>query len=247
MDPWEVSRLFYIGTSGFSYKEWVGTFYPRAITPQSMLPFYSQHFLTTEINNTFYRMPSESMLKKWNEQAKEGFRFAIKARKLITTTHGLTPPHDYLHTFLSRLEVLSNRIGAVLFLFPPGKGSLEELEMLIEAVHFWSPSGLPFQPVIEVRQPPQELQVIRQRLETAGWALCFNDEFTDWRALDDSVNSSYIRLRNGPYTEKALENMAHWIDERCDKAKDSYIYFRHSPEAPLQAAYFHRVMQSFQD
>ena len=108
----------YIGTSGYGYKEWKGIFYPEKISPKEMLRFYSERLGTVEINNTFYHMPTESMLASWAEQVPDDFVFALKAPQVITHLKRLRnvgPETEYLFRTLS---ILDRKLGPVLFQFP---------------------------------------------------------------------------------------------------------------------------------
>src|SRR5512137_1392128 len=110
----------HVGTSGYSYKEWKGVFYPEKISPKEMLRFYSERLETVEINNTFYRMPSELVLTGWANQVPNDFVFAFKAPQVITHVKRLRNVGQETEYFLRTLTVLSARLGPVLFQFPPG-------------------------------------------------------------------------------------------------------------------------------
>src|SRR4051812_5982365 len=117
------------GTSGFSYKEWVGTFYPEEIASDELLPFYAKHFGTVEINNSFYRMPTWNVLERWAGQVPEDFRFTIKANQRITHTKRLKDVAEPLAYFLDVVTRWGPRLGAVLFQLPPNfKKDLPRLE-----------------------------------------------------------------------------------------------------------------------
>ena len=107
---------FYLGTSGYSYKEWKGNFYPQDLKPDAMLLWYAQRLPTVEINNTFYRMPSEKMLKGWASEVPEGFSFVIKASQRITHHQKLKDADDSLVYLLKvcaekRLRTLEGSSG----------------------------------------------------------------------------------------------------------------------------------------
>jgi uncharacterized protein YecE (DUF72 family) len=111
-------KLF-VGTSGYSYKEWKGSFYPKDIKPDKMLDFYSERFSTVEINNTFYRIPQRSVLEKWKKQVPEDFRFSIKAPQRITHMKKLQDVDEDIRYFINIIISLGNKLGIVLFQFPP--------------------------------------------------------------------------------------------------------------------------------
>ena len=108
-----------VGTSGYSYKEWKGSFYPEDLPEKQMLRYYGERFRTVEINNTFYRMPSETVLKKWADEVPAGFAFVLKASQRITHQHLLKDAGDSVAYLLRVAGVLEERLGPLLFQLPP--------------------------------------------------------------------------------------------------------------------------------
>src|SRR5437868_5750597 len=118
----------YVGTSGYSYKEWKGTFYPEDMPEKQMLRFYGERFRSVEINNTFYRMPKESVLEGWAAEVPENFKFVIKAPQRITHIQRLKDASDSVTYLLKVTAVLKQRLGPLLFQLPPYlKKDLERL------------------------------------------------------------------------------------------------------------------------
>src|SRR5438105_3602925 len=109
----------YVGTSGYSYKEWKGTFYPEDLPDKQMLRFYGEHFCSVEINNTFYRMPKASVLEAWASEVPERFRFVIKASQRITHMQRLKDAGDSVSYLLKVAGSLKDRLGPFLFQLPP--------------------------------------------------------------------------------------------------------------------------------
>src|SRR5215213_335232 len=109
----------HVGTSGWSYKEWKGSFYPPKLPAGEMLRYYSARFPTVEVNNSFYRIPSESVLAGWAGQVPEGFRFVLKASRRITHHHRLADVDGSLGYFLRAVNPLGERLGPTLFQLPP--------------------------------------------------------------------------------------------------------------------------------
>jgi uncharacterized protein YecE (DUF72 family) len=107
------------GTSGYSYKEWLGPFYPEKLPAGEMLHYYAEHFTTVEINNTFYRMPAESMLAQWSEQVPDHFLFTLKSPKRITHDLRLREAESNVAEFVRRAGVLGSKLGVLLFQLPP--------------------------------------------------------------------------------------------------------------------------------
>ena len=120
------------GTSGYSYKEWKGSFYPEKLANDQMLRFYGGQFQTVEINSTFYRLPSEKVLAGWAEQVPEGFRFVLKASRRITHQHRLKDAGDPLAYLLRNASVLGDKLGPTLFQLPPNlKKDLARLQAFL--------------------------------------------------------------------------------------------------------------------
>jgi uncharacterized protein YecE (DUF72 family) len=113
-------KLF-VGTSGYAYKEWKGSFYPEKLSDKAMLSFYAKHFPTVEINYSFYRMPTESALQKWATEVPPGFRFALKANQRITHIQRLRNCEESLKRFLEVASVLieGDHLGPILVQLPP--------------------------------------------------------------------------------------------------------------------------------
>src|SRR5262249_15501730 len=109
----------YVGTSGYSYKEWKGTFYPKELPNQQMLRYYGERFRTVEINNTFYRMPEASVLEAWAGEVRADFKFVLKASQQITHTQRLKDTGDLVSGLLEVAGAMKERLGPLLFQLPP--------------------------------------------------------------------------------------------------------------------------------
>src|SRR5256714_11359790 len=109
----------YVGTSGYSYKEWKGTFYPEDLPDKRMLRFYAERFRSVEINNTFYRMPKESVLEAWAGEVSADFKFVLKAPQRITHMQRLKDAGDSVSYLLKVAGTLKDRLGPLLFQLPP--------------------------------------------------------------------------------------------------------------------------------
>src|SRR5687767_12674061 len=107
------------GTSGYSYKEWLGHFYPEKLPANAMLRYYAERFTTVEINNTFYRMPDETMLARWKDEVPASFAFTLKAPRRITHDKRLREAEADVAEFLRRAHALGDKLGVVLFQLPP--------------------------------------------------------------------------------------------------------------------------------
>src|SRR5947209_19519666 len=108
-----------IGTSGWHYKHWVGTFYPLRCPASKMLAWYQERFDTVEINNSFYQLPKENALELWRTSTPQDFRFAVKGSRFLTHMKKLKDPAAGLEKFFSRADLLKEKLGPVLFQLPP--------------------------------------------------------------------------------------------------------------------------------
>ena len=109
----------WVGTSGYNYPEWRGSFYPEKMSAAKMLPYYAERFATVEINYTFYRVPNTKILAGWQAQTPPGFRLTLKAPKRITHIAKLRDCGELLAYFLKTAATLGPKLGAILFQLPP--------------------------------------------------------------------------------------------------------------------------------
>jgi uncharacterized protein YecE (DUF72 family) len=222
-------RLF-AGASGYSFKEWKGTFYPPDMKPDGMLAFYSARLPTVEINNTFYRMPKVEMLENWARTAPEGFRFAIKASRRITHFAHLKPESADSVAFLYRaLAVLGDKLGPVLFQLPPVmKKDLGRLTAFLRLL----PEG--HRAAFEFRNDTWFADDVYDALKAAGAALCLSErEDNAPPPLVQTTDWGYVRLRLEQYADADLELWARRLLETGWNA--TYVYFMHEPTAPAYA------------
>lgn len=215
----------YAGTSGFAYKEWKGKFYPEKIPPKEMLHFYSERLGAVEINNTFYRMPRESVLKSWAEQVSGGFIFALKAPQVITHIKQLRNVFEETEYLFKTLSVLGGKLGPVLFQFPKSfranAPALEDFLALIPgdtdcAFDFRSPTWL------DAGMP----DLLRKK----GCSLCMED--TDENPVNEIISTAtwgYLRLRRSEYTEDGLSEWAERI--LSQKWERAFVFFKHEDGA----------------
>ncbi|HEU5336236.1 MAG TPA: DUF72 domain-containing protein, partial [Terriglobales bacterium] len=125
----------HIGTSGWHYKHWCGPFYPEKHSPAKMLNFYLAHFDTVEINNSFYKLPSEQTFANWRQATPAGFCFAVKASRFLTHNKKLKDPENALHNFLPRAQALKEKLGPILFQLPPRwRINLERLREFLQVL-----------------------------------------------------------------------------------------------------------------
>lgn len=209
------------GTSGYSYKEWKGRFYPEKIAADSMLTYYASKLPAVEINNTFYRMPRFEVLDAWRQAVPAGFRFSIKAPRQITHQARLANcegPVDYL---ASRLEALGDTLGCVLFQLPPYvRKNVERLDAFLD---LW-PKAYPA--AVEFRHASWFDDETAQTLAAHRACLCVSEDgklpLPDRFATTDWV---YLRLRKPTYDDDALGT---WLARAAaTDAKHGFAFFKH--------------------
>jgi uncharacterized protein YecE (DUF72 family) len=223
---------FLIGTSGYSYKEWCGTFYPDALSTKHMLRFYATKFSTVEINNTFYRMPTPKLLQGWCEETPPHFRFVLKAPQKITHITRLKEPQLALD-FFAVAEGMGDKFGGALFQLPPNfKQNLERLEPFLAAL---PPRKIAF----EFRHESWFNDDTWALLRAHGAALCIADSDDLQTPLVATAPFAYFRLRSTNYDEAAIKA---WAD-RIREWKDALVFFKHedSGTGPL----YGEMMQKF--
>jgi uncharacterized protein YecE (DUF72 family) len=211
------------GTSGFSYKEWKGRFYPEDLPDSEMLRFYSSRLPAVEINNTFYRMPRASLLESWAEQVPDGFSFALKAAQQITHRKRLKDAGDAVSYFLQVATTLGDRLGPVLFQLPPNlKKDLPRLTDFLAAL----PRS--FRAAFEFRHESWFDEEVFAALSAAGAALCWAEDEELATPNRSTAGWGYLRLRRQDYGEAEV---AAWADRiRSQTWSDAYVFFKHEDE-----------------
>lgn len=214
-----------VGTSGFSYEEWTGPFYPAELPGAQRLAYYAERLPAVEINNTFYRMPNASVLAGWAERVPPGFRFALKAPRRIThaakSSKDADPTSAVTHLFRVAAS-LGDALGPVLFQLPPwSRKDLGRLHALLAPV----PAGR--QVALEFRHPSWFDEETFAVLREAGAALCAADFDDPARAvpLVPTASFGYVRLRAADYDDAQL---ASWVEVlRAQPWQESFVFFKH--------------------
>lgn len=217
--------LLRVGTSGFSYKEWKGTFYPEDLPQSKMLAYYSERFPTVEINNTFYRMPNPETLAGWRAQVPEGFRFVLKAPQRITHQKKLADAEEEVARLFEVSEALAERLGPVLFQLPPYfRADPERLRAFLTTI----PTGR--QAAFEFRHPSWGEEQAGVPLREAGAALCIaaTDEAPVYEFPPATADWGYLRLRRVEYSESDLRAWAGRI--AAQPWKEAWLFFKHEDE-----------------
>ncbi|HUR40038.1 MAG TPA: DUF72 domain-containing protein [Verrucomicrobiae bacterium] len=219
------------GASGYSFKEWIGPFYPEKTKAADMFAFYSARLPTVEINNTFYQMPKTAMLENWAKLAPGDFRFSIKASRRITHFARLKPECAENLVFLyKQLEALGDKRGPVLFQLPPNlKYDLPRLKNFLAML----PAN--HRAAFEFRNPDWFTDDTYAALKEAGASTCFSErEDGSAPALTETAPWGYVRLRLETYTDADLAQWAKRLEQTGWEA--IYVYFMHEPTAPGYAA-----------
>jgi len=213
------------GTSGFSYKEWLGKFYPEKLPGDRMLRYYAGQLPTVEINNTFYRMPAEAMLANWAEQVPDGFCFTLKAPRRITHELRLKECESHVAEFLKRAAALGGKLGPVLFQLPPFlKKDLPRLRDFLALL----PAGRAS--AFEFRNNSWQDDEVYATLREKGAMLCYTDtDEGESPPVVATAASGYLRLRRTHYEDAELGDWAGRI--AALKIERAYVYFMHEDDA----------------
>jgi uncharacterized protein YecE (DUF72 family) len=221
----------YIGTSGWQYKHWKGTFYPVSTKQNDWFNYYQQIFNTVEINNSFYRLPSLEVFKKWKTESDHDFLFSVKANRFISHMKKLKDPEEPLHRLLTSVRGLGRKLGPILFQLPPGWG-LNEERFNIFLQHLPRKKRFAF----EFRHPSWYSDSVVKAMQGANVAFCIYDLAGHQSPMYVTANFVYIRLHGpgqkyqGSYSASALAEWNDRIVVWARQGKDVYIYFDNDQE-----------------
>jgi uncharacterized protein YecE (DUF72 family) len=208
------------GTSGFSYKEWKGRFYPEDLPPEQMLAYYAERLPAVEINNTFYRMPKPALLEGWAAQVPPEFRFILKASQRITHRKRLKEAGDEVAYFFQTASTLADRLGPTLIQLPPNlKKDLPRLETFLGVLPETARAAFEF------RHASWFEDDVFAALKAKGAALCIAEDEELATPLVATAPWGYLRLRRQDYDEAAV---AAWAEKVRGQAWDeAYVFFKH--------------------
>jgi uncharacterized protein YecE (DUF72 family) len=225
-------RIF-AGTSGFSYKEWKGTFYPDDIADRGMLAFYSTKLTSVEINNTFYRMPKEETISQWGAQVSGDFRFVLKAPQRITHRERLEHSEESVGRFLDAARVLGDKLGALLFQLPPFfKKDVDKLRAFLPLL----PDGVHV--AFEFRHPSWYDEETYAALRAKNVAVVGGDADDSEKSppFVTTANFGYLRLRAPEYRPEELRDWA--VRVRAEPWETAFVFLKHEVKGPEYAAGF---------
>lgn len=218
--------IIHIGMSGYSYKEWKPNFYPADLKPDRMLSFYAERFGAVEINNTFYRMPTEKVLMQWQEEVPPGFLFALKAPRRITHMSRLRDSADSVEYFMRTASCLGDRLGPTLFQLPPNfKKDLPLLEEFLALIPRRWVAGFEF------RHSSWFDDGVYEVLKQHDRALCIVDDEESATPVVATAGWGYLRLRRTDYSPADLSA---WADRiRAQPWERAFAFFKHEEDGGM--------------
>jgi uncharacterized protein YecE (DUF72 family) len=218
-----------VGTSGYSYKEWKGSFYPKDLPAAQFLRFYAEHLPTVEINNTFYRMPTSKLVEGWSTEVPDAFVFGMKAPQRITHIARLQNAADTLDVFVRVARTLGARLGPLLFQLPPFLR--KDVPRLVE---FLGHVPRDLKVAFEFRHPSWFDEDVWTALRDHGAALCVAEGETLESPLVATAGWGYVRLRRSEYSGEVISQWAKKI--RSQPWQEAFVYLKHDDgDAPSVA------------
>jgi uncharacterized protein YecE (DUF72 family) len=228
-------RRVLVGTSGYNYPEWRGTFYPEKFSTDKMLPYYAERFPTVEINYTFYRLPNEKLLAGWSAATPDGFSFTLKAPRRITHDSKLQRCEDLVQSFCRTARTLGPKLGILLFQLPPTyKKDAAVLRDFVSLL----PEGM--RAAFEFRHPSWLDDEVYATLRERNIALCVADSEKMSTPVEITADYGYFRLRDEGYQQADIERWASTIGG-IPSIGDAFVYFKHE-EQGLGPAFAQRLI-----
>ena len=223
----------HVGTSGYNYPEWRGTFYPDKLPASKMLAYYVERFTTVEINATFYRMPSAKTVAGWGAAAPAGFTYVLKAPQRITHFSRLRGVDEPLRYFCDAARTLGDKLGPLLFQLPPNfKKATDRLAELLSIL----PEG--FRVAFEFRHESWFDDEVYALLRSRNASLCIADTDEGTTPAVATADFGYLRLRAVEYTDDSLKDWIATIDRVGAGWSDAFVFFKHEAESTRRALAF---------
>jgi uncharacterized protein YecE (DUF72 family) len=212
----------WVGTSGYNYPEWRGSFYPAKFPTTKMLPYYAERFSTVEINYTYYRTPNTKILSGWSEATPQRFKFTLKAPKRITHVARLKDCADLLQYFVKTAATLGPKLGILFFQLPPYlKKDLPLFDTFLDSF----PSDA--QAAFEFRHQSWLNDEVYARLRAKNLALCVAESEKLSTPVEITADYAYFRLRDEGYTSRDIARWAQTIQDKASACRDTFVYFKH--------------------
>ncbi|HEV2469601.1 MAG TPA: DUF72 domain-containing protein [Candidatus Sulfotelmatobacter sp.] len=221
-----MTERVWIGTSGWHYKHWKGNFYPEKISGDAMLPYYAARLNSVELNNSFYRLPTEQAVETWVRQTPPDFLFSLKASRYITHLRKLLKPEDSIARFMTVAEGFGEKLGPILFQFPATWRINDE--RLQEFLRVLPPKR---KYAFEFRHSSWHTAEVRQTLAKFNAAVCVFEIAGSRCPVDVTADFVYIRLHGpgkayqGKYSDEALAWWAEKIQNWAAQGLEVFIYF----------------------
>lgn len=241
-----MSGGIHIGTSGWHYDHWIGTFYPEGLPKDAALEHYAGPFRTAEINNSFYRLPEKKTFAAWRDATPDGFLFSVKASRYLTHMKKLKDPQQPLEKLLDRVDALGDKLGPILFQLPPRwKLNVERLEDFLKAL----PDSYRY--AFEFRDESWFDDRVYGLLEEHGAAFCIYDLAGRTSPKEITADFAYVRLHGpeGPYQGRyGKQRLASWagaFSTWAESGREIYCYFDNDEAgyAPQDALVLREMME----
>ncbi len=217
--------MIFVGTSGYNYPEWKGSFYPEKLSASRMLGYYAARFRTVEINYSFYRLPSDKAVRGWADQTPDDFVFTLKASRRITHDARLRDCQELLDVFCERARNLDGKLGTVLFQLPPyARKDVDALGKFLE----WLPSDI--RGAFEFRHASWLSDDVYDLLRASNAALCVTDGEKVSTPMISTADYAYFRLRDEGYGPAEIADWARKISAHAKDEADTFVYFKHEKE-----------------
>ena len=226
----QFERKIFVGTSGFSYAAWRGIFYPEKLPQKSFLSYYGTQFTTTEVNNTFYRLPNPDVARGWYSEVPDGFRFTLKLSQRITHIKRLKDVESEMARFAESADALKEKMGPILVQLPPNLRA--NLPVLSDFLSRYAQNRLL---AVEFRHESWLNDEVYSLLSQHGAALGIIERDDSAAPEPPAIvtgSFAYMRLRKGDYSDPELQRWANWI---VSQSVDVYCYLKHDDRAPVLA------------
>lgn len=226
---------FHVGTSGYNFPEWRGSFYPPKLPSAKWLEYYAQQLGTVEINYTFYRTPSAKTIAGWDAATPETFTFVLKAPQRITHFARLRNIDEPLRRFIDIIRKLNAKLGAILFQLPP---NMKKDVGLLGDLLTQFPADV--RAACEFRHVSWWSDDVFELLRSTNTALCVADTEAGTTPLVATADFGYVRLRDEGYSPEGLQEWKQKVQDLGRSWTDAYVFFKHEEKGigPKLAAEF---------
>jgi len=236
-----------IGCSGFLYDDWKGTFYPDGLSRRQWLEYYCKKFSTVELNITFFRIPEKETFSRWHSETPDNFMVSLKGSRFVTHVKKLKSPVEPLDVFFSRANALREKLGVILWQFPPEfKSDIGKLKEFVEALITYKAKN-----TFEFRDKSWMNKKVLSLLEKNNIGICMADWPDFLNDLPATADFVYIRRHGGDvkcapcYTPLQLRADAKVINKFVKEGRDVFMYFNNNAlgHAPINAAALKNILK----